>query len=216
MPFVPCANVAEIELIGATDGQETINTLHFVSTAPPITAVSLSTLASTLGPWYAANIAPQLSESWVFEHTRARDLTSQFSFVATSISGGNTPGGTAGEQAPSNVTSNVTFGSGLAGRNNHGSNRVPAIPNSVITQNTIDTAWLTAILEAYFMLTAPSSTLPGGWTWVVLSRFSGFTLVDGKKVPTPRVAGVFHEIFDVYFTDNIVDSQKTRLPRHGR
>ena len=216
MPFVPVANVAQIQLIGATDGQETVNDLYFVSTAPPITAVSLSTLTASIGVWYAANIAPQLSESWVYGHSKGRDLTSEFSFVATRIDSGNTPGGTAGEQAPSNVASNVTFGTGLAGRNNHGSNRVPAIPNSVITQNTLDTGWLTSILDAYFMLVAPSVTLPGGWTWVVVSRFSGSSLVDGKKVPTPRVAGVFHEIFDVYFTDNIVDSQKTRLPAHGR
>jgi hypothetical protein len=216
MPFVPCANVAQVQLIGQTDGQETVNDLFFVSTAPPITAVSLATLIGNLGSWYVSQVAPNLSETWIYDHARGRDLTSQFSFVGTNTAGSGTPGGISGEQAPSNVTSNITFGTTLAGRNNHGSNRLPALPNSVITLNTIDTGWLNAILTAYNMLVAPSTTLPGGWTWVVLSRFSGSTLVDGKKVPTPRVAGIFHEVFDPYFTDNIVDSQKTRLPKRGR
>jgi hypothetical protein len=216
MPFVPVTNVAHIQLIGATDGQETVNDLYFVSTAPPITALSLSALTGTLGTWYASNIAPLLSASWIYGHARGRDLTSALSFVATRTDLGGTAGGVSGEQAPSNVAANVTFGTGLAGRNNHGSNRVPAIANSLVDTNTLDTDWLLSVLDAYFMLVAPSGTLPGGWTWVVPSRYSGFTIVDGKKVPTPRDPAVFHEVFDVYFTDNIVDSQKTRLPKHGR
>lgn len=216
MPFVPVANVAQLSFVGSIDSQETVNDLYFVSTAPPISQATLAVLVSTLGAWYFNDIAPFLNEGWAYSHTKGRDLTSQFSFVATDATSGGTTGGITGEATPNNVAANVTFGTSLAGRNNHGSNRVPALSNSQVTLNTIDTGWLEGVVTAYSELLAPSTVLPGGWTWVVVSRFSGTEIVDGKRVPIPRVAGVFHEVFDVYFTDNIVDSQKSRLPKHGR
>lgn len=215
MAFVPCDAVAEVKFIGETDGQETVNDLYFKSTAGPITQVNLAGLVTTLNAGFFQSLAALLSESWSADQIRARDLTSQFSFVAAE-SAGPTPGGVAGEQAPNNVSANVVFSTGLAGRNLHGSNRVPGIPNSLVTQNTLDTTFLNDIASAYASLVAPATGLPGGWTWVMVSRFFGFTFVGGKKVPTPRAAGVIHEIFSVLFVDAIVDSQKTRLPRHGR
>jgi hypothetical protein len=213
MAFVPVANVAAIQIVGEIDKQETVNDLYFVSTAPPISQASLQVLVSTIGAWVISQLAPQLNEGWSGDFVRGRDLTSQFSFIASSALGG-APGGISGEPAPNNVTSNITFGTSLAGRNNHGSNRIPALTNSLIDVNTIDGGWQNAVATAYALLIAPSTTLPGGWTWVVVSRFSGTDTVTGK--PIPRVAGVFHEIFSCYFTDQIVDSQKTRLPKHGR
>lgn len=213
MVFVPAANVAAIQIVGSIDGQETVNDLTFVSTAPPISQVTLQALVHSIVQWVVTSLSPQLNESWSGNVVRGRDLTTQFSFIATEplspIVGGQT-----GEPAPNNVTSNITFGTSLAGRNNHGSNRIPALTNSLISTNTIDTTWQDAVATAYAEFIAPSTTLPGGWTWVVLSRFSGTDPVTHK--PIPRTAGVFHEIFNVYFTDQIVDSQKTRLPKHGR
>ena len=215
MPFVPSANVAHIQFIGESDGQETDNNLYFISTAPPITALSLQTLTDTLSDWYGTSLIPLTPTTWSYSHARGRDLTSQNSFIATSTNGQGT-GEVASEATPGNVTVNMTFSTGLAGRNNHGSNRFPVLNNGQVDINAVDVGLLGDILTAYGQLLAPSGTLPGGWTWVVLSQYSGFTLVDGKKVPTPRVAGIAHEIFDIFFTDNVVDSQKTRLPKHGR
>jgi len=215
MVFVPCQDVAHVAFIGETDGQQTVNDLYFISTAPPINFSSLVTLVNTLGTWYGAALGNLYAETWQYSHARGRDLTSQASFVYVSTLGA-TAGGVAGEQAPSNVSANIVFGTSLAGRNNHGSNRIPGIPNSLVDTNTLDSTFLTDIVNAYADLLAPSSILPSGWTWVNVSRFSGSTIVDGKKVPTPRVAGVMHEIFDVFFPDTIVDSQKTRLPGHGK
>lgn len=216
MAFIPATNVAHVQFVGETDGQETVNDLYFISTAPPITAVGLAALSVALDSWYGTQIRPLLSETWSYDFTRSRDLTSQNSFVDTNV---NTrgAGGVTGEQAPNNVSANITLSTGLAGRNMHGSNRIPGIPNSVVTLNTLDETFLSDILTAYDLLLAPSTTLPGGWTWVWVSFFSGsFIDVDGKKKPSPRAAGVTHEIFDLYFTDAFVDSQKSRLPKHGK
>lgn len=213
MPFVPVANVAQIQIVGSIDNQETVNDLYFVSTAPPISQVSLQALITALVDWLNSQLAPLYNEGWSGSALRGRDLTSQFSFVAANSLAGLV-GGTAGEAAPNNVSSNIVFGTDLAGRNNHGSNRIPALTNSLISLNTIDTTWQSNVAAAYFSLIAPSSVLPGGWTWVVVSRYSGTDPITGK--PVPRVAGVFHEVFSAYFVDQVVDSQKTRLPKHGR
>ena len=213
MPFVPVANVAQVQFVGQIDGQETVNDLYFVSTAPPISQVSLAGLVGGLLTWFGGSLVPLYNDSWHGSVIRARDLTSQFAFVA-SVGVGTLVGGISGEAAPNNCSSNITFGTDLAGRNNHGSNRVPALSNSLVDLNTIDVDWQGSVASAYAELIAPSTALPGGWTWVVVSRFSG---VDpDTHRPIPRVAGIFHEVFSAYFVDQIVDSQKTRLPKHGR
>jgi hypothetical protein len=213
MAFVPVANVAQIQIVGSIDSQETVNDLYFVSTAPPISQVTLQGLVASLATWYGTNVAPLLNEQWSGNVIRGRDLTTQFGFVASQGFVGLV-GGIASEPTPNNVSTNITFGTDLAGRNNHGSNRIPALSNSLVTVNTIDADWQGSVASAYAMLVAPSTALPGGWTWVVVSRFSGTDPVTGR--PVPRVAGIFHEVFSAYFVDQIVDSQKTRLPKHGR
>lgn len=215
MAFIPTPDVAHIKVVGQLDNQQTVNDLYFVSTAPPISQFTLLALASGIGTWVANEYAPLLPETWHGVEVAARDLTSQFSFVASQGLSSAT-GGIAGEQAPNNVTANIVFRTGLAGRNNHGANRIPGLPNSLVDINEIDAAHLADWVSAYSLLIAGGGSTPAGWTWVVLSQFSGFTIVEGKKVPTPRAEGVFHEIFSVIFVDQIVDSQKTRLPKHGK
>lgn len=215
MAFVPVPNVAYIKIVGLDDGQDAINDLYFVSTAPPISQFTLAALVLGIRDWWQGMVMPLISETYVGIEIQGRDLTEQTSFVS-SLTLGTGTGGVSGEQAPNNVSSNLVFRSGIAGRGNHGSNRIPAIPNSVVDTNVFAGTFLDDVAAAYSDLLAGGGSTPAGWTWVVVHRFEGSSLVDGKKVPTPLAEGTYREVFSCVFPDNFVDSQKSRLPRHGK
>jgi hypothetical protein len=59
-------------------------------------------------------------------------------------------------------------------------------------------------------------TLLPGFTWCVVSRFSGHTIVNGEKVPTPRAAGVITPVTTAAWADDVVDNQRRRLEGRGQ
>ena len=75
-----------------------------------------------------------------------------------------------------------------------------------MTENTIDSTFASNIVGAYLQLVNPSTVLPAGWIWVVVSK---------QASGLPRTAGVFTEVFQALVVDLIVDSQRRRLPGRG-
>lgn len=205
MAFIPVADCAQIRVEGRVDGQQTINDLYFRHTTGPIAAADLLALANAMETWASAAYAPVLNEAWSGVQITARDLTSQVGFAAVaSLSG--IVGGTAGEAAPNNCTMAVSFRSAFSGRSFRGRNYVPCLTNSQVTGNNIDADWAQSVVDAYALLLFGGGSLPAGWVWVIVSRFT---------LGAPRVSGVFNEVFSVLVSDLIVDSQRRRLPGRG-
>lgn len=206
MTFIPVENTAHVLIQGSCDGQQVNNDLYFRHTSGPIAATDLSALALAIGTWWAGGVLPLLNESYLFGVVRARDLTTANGFVAESQFA-LTPGGVSGEAAPNNCTMSVSFRAAFAGRNFRGRNYIPCLTNSQVTGNVIDSGFINDIRTQYEELITGGGTTPAGWIWVVVSRF-----LNGL----PRAAGVFNEIFSVIVVDNIVDSQRRRLPGRGK
>lgn len=206
MAFIPVPDTAQIRVEGRVDGQQTINDLYFRHTTGPIAAADLQALTSALAAWAIGFYAPVLNEAWSGVQVTARDLTSLIGFSAVSGLTG-TVGGVAGEAAPNNCTMAVSFRSAFAGRSFRGRNYVPCLTNSQITGNDIDSTWADAVVAAYAELLFGGGSLPAGWVWVVVSRFT---------LGAPRVTGIFNEVFSVLVSDLTVDSQRRRLPGRGK
>lgn len=206
MPFIPVADVAHVRIEGRMDNQETINDLYFRHTTGAIAAADLVALDEAIAVWYGGTMAPLLNEGWHGVAVHGRDLTTALGFV-NDRSIGTVVGGISGEAAPNNCTMAVSFRSALSGRSNRGRNYVPVLTNSQVTGNFIDSDWAQSIVDGYAELLFGGGALPGGWVWVVVSRFTN---------NEPRVAGVFNEVFSVLVTDLVVDSQRRRLPGRGK
>lgn len=206
MAFIPVVDTAHVRIEGSVDSQETINDLYFRRTTGAITSADLLALVNAMETWVEDNLAPQLNEAWSGRKVVGRDLTLVNGFVAeASLTG--IVGGIAGEAAPNNCTIAVSFRTALSGRNYRGRNYVPVLTNSQVTGNLVDSGWALTIAGVYQELLFPSTVLPDGWIWVVVSRF-----IDNL----PRLTGVFTEIQSVVFTDLVVDSQRRRLPGRGK
>jgi len=206
MPFVPVPDCVGVKIEGRIDNQQTINDVYFRSTIGPRGLSDVQFLAGAVANWYNTNIVPQLNVGWTGVRAMARGLTNAAGIVYE-VSMSTSVGAITGEALPNNVSMAVKFGTGLAGRSNHGRNYVPALSDSIVDGNNIDPDWATAVIDGYSTLLFPSSVLPDGWIWVVVSRFT-----NGE----PRVTGLFQEVTSVGVTDLIVDSMRSRLPGRGR
>jgi hypothetical protein len=206
MAFIPVENCAKIVIEGTVDGQQVDNDLYFRHTTGAITEADLVSLTSQIASWMGSTYAPLLNVAWQGSRVKGRALDFSFGFVAeTSMVG--TVGGVSGEAAPNNCSMSVSFRTSFAGRSFRGRNYVPCLTNSQVTGNVIDTGFITDVIAAYTDLIFPGVSAPPGWEWAVVSLFT---------LGAPRVAGVFTAVTSVIVVDNIVDSQRRRLPGRGK
>jgi len=210
MPFVPSATEVQVTIEGLVDNCETLNDLYFSLPGGYILS-DIDSLLANLANWVELSFAPLLSNNWtaLAVHGRALNVPAGFIVDRSAVF----PGGVANEAAPNNVAACVSFRTGIAGRSFRGRNYIPAIPNSVVTLNTMDSTFMTDVLTAYLLFLPGGGALPGGWIWGVESRFSG---VDSLGHPIPRSAGVFTPIVNALFTSNKVKSMRSRSPGHGK
>jgi len=206
MAFIPVSDTAQVRIEGRVDNQQTINDLYFRHSTGAIAQADIQALASAMATWYGGSMCPLLNEAWQGVATHARDLSSELGFVADQSMVG-TNGTVTGEAAPNNCTMSVSIRSAFPGRSFRGRNYVPVLTNSQVTGNNIDADWAQSVVDAYALLLFGGGALPGGWVWVVVSRFSG---------GLPRPDGVFSEVFSVRVVDLVVDSQRRRLPGRGK
>jgi len=208
MPFVPFEDCVKVTIEGHVDSQLVINDLAFRSSTGPRSAADVLALITALRDWWDGSMNPLLNVAYLGSRITGKGLTNAVGLVLELAMNGN-DGQVSGEAAPNNCTMAVSFRTGLAGRSNRGRNYVPCLTNSEVTGNVIDGAFIANVIAAYAQLVFPANVgvIPGGWEWVVLSRFSG---------GVERTVGVFTEITSVTVADNIVDSQRRRLPGRGR
>lgn len=211
MPFVPVANTVLVEFRMTSDLQQVENTLYFEYAADPTSPEMLS-LGSALLDWWVGFYAPLIWSGVELREIVITNLTSassdQVSFPV--------PAGTTGDLSlaplPSNVTLTVSFRTASRGRSFRGRNYVVGmIKDQTTGANAVDAPTVASWISAYEEL--PTVAAGESVVWVVVSRFSG---VDGDGDPIPRVAGVTTPINSVVIVDNVVDSQRRRLPGRGR
>lgn len=210
MPFVPAANTAEFELIQTLDGQRLENTLYG-RTVAPWTAAQISAVCDSLAAWWTANMRPLLSDQIELVAVEGTSLES-----ATAPVGANTTGtpsiGALDESIPNNCSLAISFRTALRGRSFRGRNYIAGIPVASVLRSHVEPGLVDSITAAYNALPDAFSDGLSGALWVVVSRFSGVD-VDGR--PIPRVTAVTTPITGAHVVDDVIDSQRRRLPGRG-
>jgi hypothetical protein len=202
MPFVPVVNAVEVTVKYLYRQQICENVLGFLDNDGLPTTDDLINLLSLLQGWLNDEYMPFLSDDVVGLALHARSLTTVSSPVADSAF--TTTGGIAVPGDPNNVTLAVSFRTGIPGRSFRGRSYIIGVPSDQIAENTVSPTFLSNMLTAYAALPPILGTM---WSHAVLSRFTG---------GAPRVSGVASPVTSYLFTDNIVDSQRRRLPGRGR
>lgn len=209
MPFIPVPNTVLIEPIFEWDGQRVENTYYFERISEP-TLEEVTSFLSGIRTIIQEELMPLLSSLIQLVEIVATLLSTAESFSVSETVSPPFAGEIEDESVPSNVSYVITFKTALRGRANRGRNYIAGLPNSAVATNTIDAGVRTALLAFYDTLRAGAAA--GGWTMVVVSRFSG---VDGSGNPIPREVAQTTPITSFTTFDPTVDSQRRRLPGRG-
>lgn len=211
MPFVPVANTALIEVVYEWDGQVVENTLYYKKTTTP-DLTSLASLTDAVRAYIIDQLLPALTSAISLVRVVGTLLDAVDGLQAFSTTGLPAAGG-GGGGLPNNVTVCVSLKTASRGRSARGRNYIPGLATSYVTNSEISPTIRTAFETVYAGLIGIGGE--SGWQQVVVSRFSGHTIVDGKKVPTPRTAGVTHDVTSAIIVDSTTDSMRRRLPGRG-
>lgn len=204
MAFIPIPDCALVRLVAHWDGQEVINTTYWHKSGG-WDATSLGSLAAQFLGWATLSWAPIVHTTVVVDFIQSVDQSVDSGAQAIVAPGTTLHGGVGGTPLSNNVSYCVSFRTGLTGRSNRGRNYIPGISQAnLITPNRIDATYRAAVVSAY------QDLLPGGSVtigdWVVASRFHN---------KLPRTTGVTTPITSVITVDDILDSQRRRLPGRG-
>jgi hypothetical protein len=214
MPFVPVTDTVAIDVIYDWDGQIVENTLYYKMASPSDAAIAAQ--VDVVTAYIRDTIMPLLTQLISLVRVVGTLLDAVDAFTVTNTTdlpqAGSILTGTA-KSFPGNVTMAVSFRTAAAGRSGRGRNYVPGLVDLRDGNSLLDDVYAGEVVDAWAGLRTLGSE--DGWSQVVVSRFSGFTIVDGKKVPTPRVAGVTHVVTSTILTDRTLDSQRRRLPGRG-
>ncbi len=211
MPFVPCLKVAQIEIRMTADLQHVENTLyfHFVDA---VTSIVLAEVGVAIHDWWVANLSPLMWSGVHLNEIVCTDLTSATGPQTTTASTVDDHGQIDDVPLPTNVSLAVSFRTANRGRSFRGRNYfVGIVEGQKSGANTVGDELITGLVDAYTALTDIASGFDA--TWVVVSRFHGVT---SAGVPIPRSAGISTEIETVLVVDNVIDSQRRRLPGRGK
>lgn len=205
MPVPPPDNpqVCKVTLVMKRDQRQFLNTFH-VDKATDWTLPEMITLANDFGTWWQNSYRQAIPDDIALTQVQVRkyDPTAPLGFdleVNPAIAGA-----LPGEVLPGNVTSTVSWRTGLAGRRFRGRIYIPGLnEGNVDSQDLISSTIVNLLSSAAISLI--SSALTNGKLTIFHAP---------KEVPTP---------FDNTSTDvltsvveNIVDSQRRRLPGRGR
>ena len=209
MPFIPVANTVMAELLFSLDNENLENTLYFEK-AGAWEVVDIQALGTALNNWCVAQYLPPQVNSLAFRGTQLTDLTTESSAGLEMPQSPPEFGDQVTDAMPANVAPCISFRTGSRGRSFRGRNYIAGIPEGVVAGNRFSGDWAAAMTAAYNNLIAIAADLD--CTWVVVSRYSG--MGGTPRRPIPRAAGVTTPVLSASFTDNIVDSQRRRLPNH--
>lgn len=213
MPFVPVPLTAEVEAVYLLDSQIVENTLYFSHVSAPVLS-DLVALVDDVNNAIRTSLLPFLANAIQLIRVVGTllDVVDGLTYVSTVSLPAS--GGSGDEQMPNSVAACMSFRTAQRGRSFRGRNYVTALPNGWVSGNNITPTLGGQLTDAYTAIFAAGAD--DGWTPVVVSRYSGYTIVGGKKVPTPRATGIATPITNHFLTDNTVDSQRRRLPGRGR
>lgn len=203
MPAVYNPTVARATIFGTLDGQRITNTIHVDSPAE-WTFSRLTDLGGLLASWLNVDYMPLLSSAYALDGVQLDSLASinapgAFEVFNPLIVGGNTA-----PALPNNVALCVAGKTGFRGRSARGRWFVAGLTEQQVTGSRVSSATRAALVEQFAELR--NQLIAQNMRPVVYST---------TTLGNPRPIGVVFPIQEWAIIDDVVDSQRRRLPGRG-
>lgn len=204
MAFQRVPNTAQIDIVFSL--QSIILQNSFYAQMPtPYTITDLEALAADIDMAVPVTWLPRLPTDCTYLRTDVRGLNAENDLVASDNANTGT-GDEAIQPLPNNVTFSIKKSSGLTGRSARGRTYWPSIPRDKMVaanENTLIATYITDIVLAVDSIRTNTNGV-GTWQAVLVSRFL-------NKVK--RAEGVTFPWTGTTFVNNIIDTQRGRLPK---
>lgn len=204
MPFVPAPNIVQVELRCTLDGQNVENRFH-VNVFHTPTAADLTNVANRVSNVVINNWIPQLPVALTLRAIHCRSLHVQNGVEADFPFPVPTNGSLIGDVLPSNVTICVSVRTGASGRSARGRVYWMGLREADVVGNTLDAARGGTIVAAVQAMI--NGLVTDGFAWTIVSYIS-------NGIPRPG-GPVYFVATTALLVDNVVDSQRGRLPGRG-
>ncbi len=204
MAFVPVPDTAQIDVVYNWDSQIVENVFHYkVLTGTP-TIESLTALTDAINAYVQEHLLPLMASTVTLLRVVGKllDIADGAFYVSTT----GLPAGGAGGAAPlpNSVSIAYSWRTPLAGRSFRGRTFVVGLMEGFITGNIVNSANVAILNTAYNGLMGAGAD--AGWEMVVVSR---------RHAGAPRITGLATPVTSGFFTNNVLDSQRRRLPGRG-
>lgn len=210
MTFQPCPETAEIRLQGTLNGQVVENVFHArIPTLPDTT--DLEAIRDVVNDWATGDYSVTLSNSLTWTQLVITDLNTEGGVQVLKDMSAEGGGDVDNPVKTNQDTFAVKLGTARAGRSFRGRFYWLALHSGTYsTPNTITPTAQAALVSAAQALIDNLAT--AGYPLGVLSRYSG---VDANHKPIKRAAGLLTDVVTASASNNVVDTQRRRMPGHG-
>lgn len=204
MPFVPAPGIAEVQVRATYDGQQVMNRI-MVDVLHTPTQGDLDTITAAVAAWWIGNVKALVAPTVSLRQVYARSLEVANGPESTFSAGLPSPGTAGGGGLPNSVALAVSLRTGLTGRSARGRWFWYGFTESQVTDSTVDTGVAVSIVAAIDNLLS-----------VITGLSSQPVIVSYVTNNAPRPGGpVYFVINDALLVDQVVDSQRRRLPGRG-
>jgi|SRR5688572_12924668 len=205
MPFIPTPNGIQVEMRYSYLGERCENVFwtNWTGGSPPA-AADLSTIGELFWEWWDAQIKPIQSANATLREIYVTDQSAADGAAATFTAGLPADGGNVLEPLPGNVSLCISLRTAKRGRSFRGRSYIIGLTENQVAGNALTAPSAAAWLAAYDVLV--SSLAASSNQLCVCSKFS---------LGLPRAAGILTPVTDAVIVDNVVDSQRRRLPGRG-
>lgn len=205
MSFVETPNIVEVQFRCTFQGSQTMNRIHVNVMHEPTEADCIA-VASDCAGWWVDNVAALVNVSLALREVYVKSLATQPGPEATFSAGLPLTGSLSGEALPANCSLAVSLRSNLTGRSSRGRWFWQGFEEGQCNGSIVSSGTIASIDAAMTNLADVIDS--GGWTWTIVSYFS-------EGVPRPG-GPVYFSVQDILLVDNVIDSQRRRLPGRGR
>jgi len=176
MPFIPTADCLKVTMKYVSDGDMIAENVFHVNTVIPDSPTERDFIANIFKDWYDSEYKPLVTANWQLDQVITQDITIEEgtgSVLEVGIVGTN-----GGSASANNVSTTITWLTGLAGKSARGRSFLLPPPTSAVLERSITTGYQTSLQTAAGVLIASLAT--GANDMQVVSYVSG---------GVPRAAG---------------------------
>lgn len=195
--------IAQVELRFLKDGQQVENVFH-VAALSPLAPADAQDIYSTVDAWVKQTLRPTQTNDTTYTEVVIQDVNPNGPRYV--FAGDGQPGAITNSQAPDNVTIALKKNSALSGRHYRGRFYHIGLSVNWIANSRINPANLFTLVSTYEALR--TGLAAKSFPMVVAYRDTS------RPHPRPIIGGV--QVTSITASDNIVDSQRRRLPGRGR